>query len=59
MSRPEKTITLGELRRQTDNLPDRTEIFFGSGDLSFNRVKRRGDDLYQIEFNELYDVEDG
>ncbi|WP_321368003.1 hypothetical protein [uncultured Desulfuromusa sp.] len=57
MSRPEKTITVGELKQHIEGLPDNAEIFFGSGDLTFYRVKTRGDDLHQIEFNELYEVE--
>ncbi|MES9830518.1 MAG: hypothetical protein ABW201_19870 [Candidatus Thiodiazotropha sp.] len=62
-----KIITLGELRvRCLDHLmrlPDDTEIVFGSGDLSFYRIKTRqyrADDKtpkhIQIEFNELYEV---
>ncbi|WP_175867892.1 hypothetical protein [Burkholderia diffusa] len=46
------------------NLPDDSEIYFGTGNLSFQRVKPRqySDDsktvatLLQIEFNQVYDV---
>ena len=61
-----KTITLGELRRQItklEDLSDETEVFFGSGDLSFNRVQSYGykadnktPTLLNIEFNEVYTV---
>ncbi|MCU7933714.1 MAG: hypothetical protein KZQ99_02400 [Candidatus Thiodiazotropha sp. (ex Dulcina madagascariensis)] len=62
-----KIIALGELRLQCLDhlvrLPDDTEIAFGSGDLSFHRIKTRlyrADDKtpknIQIEFNELYEV---
>lgn len=61
-----KTITLGELRADlewTKDLPDDTQVTFGSGDLSYVRAKTR---LYRpdnqtpaiinIEFGELYEV---
>lgn len=61
-----KTITLGELRSRLawlKELPDETEIFFGSGDLSFYRAKTRqykpNSDtamLVNIEFGEIYTV---
>lgn len=50
------TITVGDLLDALAN-HDRTDrLFFGSGDLSFYRVKSRGDDLVGIEFNQLYQV---
>lgn len=60
-----KTITASELRvRMLDllaELHDDDEVFFGSGDLSFNRVKDRGPTvgrrLVQIEFNEAYSIQ--
>lgn len=60
-----KTITIGELRRKLEGLlalEDNAEVFFGGGDLSFYRIKNRSaldpaaTPLYQIEFNELYQV---
>jgi hypothetical protein len=42
------------------NLKDDDEVFFGGGDLSFNRFKERGPvvgpKLHNIEFNEAYKV---
>lgn len=59
-----KTITVGELRSlmldELNALPDNAEVYFGCGDLSFNRVKNRGSadgpGLIQIDFRELYEV---
>lgn len=61
-----KTITLGELKARLawmKDLPDDTEITFGSGDLSFYRGKTRlyrSDDqtpaIVNIEFGELYQI---
>lgn len=50
------TITVGDLLDDLaiHNRSDR--LFFGGGDLSFYRVKSRGDDLVGIEFNQLYQV---
>ena len=64
MSKP-KTITVGELRHALTSLlslPDDAEVFFGGGDLSYNRLKDRSSldpkatRLMNIEFNELYKV---
>lgn len=58
-----KTITLSELRPHLESLlalPDDTRVYFGVGDLSFNRIKSRGPvagpALEQFEFNEIYSV---
>ena len=60
-----KTITIGEIRRDLMELlalPDDAEVFFGEGNLSYNRLKNRSSldpketRLMQIEFNELYKV---
>lgn len=62
------TMTVREFKDrivdQIKNLPDDSEIFFGSGDLSFYRVKNRGyigdsdmPRLVQIEFNQVYVVD--
>lgn len=58
-----KIITVGELRHDLTQLlamPDDTEVFFGSGNLSFYRIKNRGPvtgtQLLQVEFNEVYTV---
>lgn len=56
MSKEKKSMSIQELKKEIAGLPDNAEIIFGTGDLSFNRVKCRGDDLYQIEFNEIYEI---
>jgi hypothetical protein len=45
------TITVGRLRQELKMFDDDTELSFGG--LEFHRVKSRGDNLVQIEFNEL------
>lgn len=60
MSKRQKpyTITVGELIDDL-SIHNRTDrLFFGSGDLSYSRVKSRGDDLVGIEFNQLYQIQD-
>lgn len=62
----ENLITLAELKRRFSwfwDLPDDTEIFFGSGDLTLYRAQgyKYGPDgktatLVNIEFNEVYSV---
>ena len=44
------TTDLGTLLNQLEGLPRETRISFGG--LDFYRVKRRGPDLVQIEFNQ-------
>lgn len=44
------TIDLGTLLRQLEGLPLDTRVYFGG--LDFYRVKRRGSNLVQIEFNQ-------
>jgi len=54
-----KTMTVGRLRGELARYPDSAEIYFGDGQLSFNRIKNRGPvggDLLNLEFNELYEV---
>jgi hypothetical protein len=54
-------MTVAEFRqmiwKHLSTLPPEDEIFFGQGDLSFYRVKTRGDHLHQIEFNQVYTVD--
>lgn len=45
-----KSITVGELRRALSLYEDDTELSFGG--LEFYRVKSRGENLAQIEFNQ-------
>lgn len=56
-------ITLGELRNDLQwllELPDHTEVTFGSGDLRFYRLKNRGPTegpaVINFEFSTLYTV---
>ncbi|BDD90890.1 hypothetical protein PanNE5_03300 [Pandoraea sp. NE5] len=64
MTRP-KTITVAELRKMLEGLPNTSEIYLGNGDLSISRLKNRqySDDLkttptlIQLEIAELYTVD--
>lgn len=48
------TITVGELRRHLSLFSDETEISFGNDNqLTFYRVKQRGPNYINLEFNEL------
>jgi hypothetical protein len=38
------------------DLPDSDLIYFADGELSFYRVKQRGDHMHQIAFNQLLTV---
>jgi hypothetical protein len=49
------TITIGELLEYLKNYDRSDRLYFGNGDLSFHRVKTRGD-MATIEFNQLYQV---
>lgn len=51
MKSDESSITVGELMDQLKHYPRNTKIRF-QGPLSFYRLKRRADDLIQVEFNE-------
>lgn len=61
MRRPESELmTAGELKAHLEGLPDDARIFFGCFSLEFYRVKKRGENLYQIEFNQtVSDDENG
>jgi hypothetical protein len=50
------TITVGDLLDALKHYNRSDRLFFGNGDLSFHRIKSRGDDLTGIEFNQLYQV---
>lgn len=49
------TITVGALLDELKNYNKSDRLYFGNGDLSFFRVKLRGD-VATIEFNQLYQV---
>jgi hypothetical protein len=60
---PPKLTTVGELRAELEDLlglDDATLVYFGDGQLSFNRVVNRRPNqapaLMQVEFNEVYVV---
>ena len=59
LTEEQSRITVGDLVRQLSGYDKDTEITFGStldaNLLVFYRVKRRGDNLVQIELNELRD----
>ena len=44
-------ITVGDLKRQLAGLPDDTELRFQGG-MTFYRLKGRGKNMVQLEFNE-------
>ncbi len=50
-------MTIRDLKRHLAVFDDDCELSFGSGDLTFYRTKLRGENLVQIEFNEIYSVE--
>lgn len=56
-----KTITAGELKlrlaRQLMALDDSTEVMIGGGALSLYRLKQRGPNLVDIEFNEVFVIQ--
>lgn len=47
-----------ELLEILNVLDDDDLIYFNNGDLSFYRIKKRGEKLYQFEFNEAIKVVD-
>lgn len=51
MKSDESSITVGELMDQLKHYPRNTKIRF-QGPLTFYRLKRRADDLIQVEFSE-------
>lgn len=56
------SMTLGELRKALAEYPDDARLYFGFGDLSFQRVRNHGasvcgSDLLQVEFKEAYDTQ--
>ncbi len=52
------TVELAELIRQLKSYPPDTRVSFGG--LDFYRVKKRGDKLIQVEFNQsVYRTEKG
>lgn len=54
--RKQQCITVGKLRKEIENLKDDDCIYFGCADLTFQRIKPRGNGLYQIEFDQIYEV---
>jgi hypothetical protein len=47
---PNYPMTVGKLKRMLRNIPDSHEIIFGSQEFIVSRIKRRGPNLIQIEF---------
>ncbi|TCL72352.1 hypothetical protein EDC14_100662 [Hydrogenispora ethanolica] len=50
MKNNEAGITIGELKKQLSFYDDDDELFMGG--LTFYRLKRRGEKVVQLEFNE-------
>lgn len=44
-------MTVDELRKHLEGIPGKAKITFGQ--LSFGRIKKRGDDLYNIELHPM------
>jgi hypothetical protein len=57
-----KTIKASELKQHINNLPDDADVSFGPsigealGSLTLFRIKKRGPNLFNIEFNEIFEV---
>lgn len=47
-----EVMTVGELRRELNGLPEDTKLIFGGG-LTFYRLKRWSDDEFVVQFNEI------
>ena len=45
-------LTVGDLRRLLSDWPDHMELQFSAGGLDFYRLKDRGANVLQVEFNE-------
>ena len=50
MTRPK--FTVGDLRRQLEGWPDHMELIFSDDGLDFYRMKQRGENLVQMEFDQ-------
>lgn len=61
MKKPEldELMTAGELKSLLMNIPDDAKIFFGCFSLRYYRIKWRGDNLVQIEFDQTVYDDDG
>lgn len=57
MSKGETVFTVGDLTEWLQGIPKSTELIF-QGDLTFYRIKRRGENLVQMEFNQKITVEE-
>ncbi len=56
----DELMTVGGLRERLASLPSDARIFFGCHSLTFLRIKKRGDRLFQMEFSQnVHDDEDG
>jgi hypothetical protein len=47
-----RKFTVGDLRRELADWPDDIELIFSDDGLTFYRLKKRGENLLQMEFNE-------
>lgn len=57
MSNEPYVMKVGELLEELKGIDPTTDLYFGTGDLSFYRVKRRGENLVHIDFNQVYSIE--
>ncbi len=51
MEQIERVITVAEFKDQLASFPDDAELHFADG-LTFHRLKTRGENIVQVEFNE-------
>jgi hypothetical protein len=52
-----KKFTVGQLKSHLAELNDSDELVF-QNELTFYRIKKRGENLEQIEFNEVFQMPD-
>jgi hypothetical protein len=45
-------MTIGELKDELEDWPNESEIIFGCEELEFSRLKKRGDGVVQLEFDQ-------
>jgi hypothetical protein len=57
-----KSIKGSKLKQMFQNIPDDVDVCFGPtlgnhvGSLSISQIKRRGENLINVEFNEIFEV---
>lgn len=57
MNEDRRIFTIGDLKSWIKDIPNDTELIF-QGNLTFYRIKRRGENLVQMEFNQIVTAEE-